>query len=249
MSAVISRDSTIAGQERTTSQKKLRRITMMIETEDKKLGFDTRGTLHDQKRRRTMSPKVSPVNANAATKKPAGKSRWFPFVKSRKPDKQRTCEPPSAAAVSVPYHLGMDEQDRSEGSRESLYPLPLYPQTYPDEQTYRKRGPVPVPPTHTYQDEQGWYDRERVPALQTQADTDGHHWDDTDTEPCYRDSGPQQTPDPQIVPYHTATVGDSADQDGEPPYCTLEIYYNYLPQTEAGAHRRNKYDRLEEDFV
>ena len=240
MFAVISREFTITRLQQTNSQKKFKRITMMIETEDKELRFDTRGTLHDQqKRRRTMSPNVNAGNVKAATKK---KSRWFPFMKSQKLDKQGTRGPPSAADVSVTYHLGTDEQDWSETSRESVT---------------RSRGPVPVPPTQTNQDEQGG-NRERVPALHPQADTEGQHWDETDGEPCYRDPGQQQTSYPQIEPYHTATVSDSADQDGDPlyqngdpPYCTLETYYNIVPQPEAGAHRRNKYDNLErkEDYV
>ena len=258
---------------------------MMIETEDKKLRFDSRGTLHDQKRRRTMSPTVSLWNEKAATTKPAAKSWRFLFSKSRKPDKKRIREPPSAADVSVPSQLDTDEQDWSERSRESvtrsresLYlPVPephtqayqdeqAYPsrgpvavlhtqayqdehdyqniesvpvphtQDYPDEQAYPSRGPVAVPHTQAYQDEHGWNDREGVLAHHPQADTDGQDWNEIDGEPYYRDSGPQQTPDPQIEPYHTATVGD-------PVYCTLQ------PEPEVGARRQNGYCRIEEEFV
>ncbi|KAK2184864.1 hypothetical protein NP493_250g04052 [Ridgeia piscesae] len=315
----------IARLEQTNSQKKLKRITMMIETEDKKLRFDSRGTLHDQKRRRTMSPTVSLWNEKAATTKPAAKSWRFLFSKSRKPDKKRIREPPSAADVSVPSQLDTDEQDWSERSRESvtrsresLYlpvpephtqayqdeqaypsrgpvavlhtqayqdehdyqniesvPVPhtqdypdeqAYPsrgpvavlhtqayqdehdyqniesvpvphtQDYPDEQAYPSRGPVAVPHTQAYQDEHGWNDREGVLAHHPQADTDGQDWNEIDGEPYYRDSGPQQTPDPQIEPYHTATVGD-------PVYCTLQ------PEPEVGARRQNGYCRIEEEFV
>lgn len=117
MFVMISRRPSIPKPEQTGNQNNLKRITRLIDTEEEELGFQTRGTLNDQKRRRTMNPRVSPGYADEVPK-PA---RWYSkLIKSWKP--KREVKPlPNAASASVVPQPDTDEDGWSARERESEY--------------------------------------------------------------------------------------------------------------------------------
>ena len=120
MFAMISRQPSVPKLEQTENQNNLKRITRLIDTEEEELGFQTRGTLNDQKRRRTMIPRVSPGYADEVPKPPP--SPWYlRFTKSWKL-KREVKSLPNAAEASVVMQPDTDEDGWSARDRESGYP-------------------------------------------------------------------------------------------------------------------------------